>query len=148
MRQEDQAECRATAEPYHQRRKDHRGAPVFTQKKATTQWLKRELRKAGYDEVEDIHGDRSQSQRESALASFRSGRCGILVATDVAARGLDVDGIGAVVQFDLPVSKENQDDYVHRIGRTGRAGNTRVDPRGCSLEASTRRTGTKFWHRS
>ncbi|GMI48212.1 hypothetical protein TrCOL_g9158 [Triparma columacea] len=97
---------------------------VFTQKKATAQWLKKELRKAGYGEVEDIHGDRSQSQRESALASFRSGRCGILVATDVAARGLDVDGIRAVVQFDLPVSKENQDDYVHRIGRTGRAGNT------------------------
>jgi ATP-dependent RNA helicase RhlE len=67
-----------------------------------------------------IHGDRSQSQREAALASFKSGRSRILVATDVAARGIDVDAVSHVINYDVPVVPE---DYVHRIGRTGRAGN-------------------------
>ena len=97
---------------------------VFTQKKHVASWLKQQLKKALNVTAEDIHGDRSQSQREAALAKFRSGQCQILVATDVAARGLDVDGIEHVIQFDLPPSKEEFDSYVHRIGRTGRAGNT------------------------
>ncbi|KAJ3219721.1 ATP-dependent RNA helicase ddx3x [Clydaea vesicula] len=68
-----------------------------------------------------IHGDRSQRERENALASFRSGRTPIMVATAVAARGLDIPNVTHVVNFDLP---SDIDDYVHRIGRTGRAGNT------------------------
>uniref|UniRef100_A0A7N0VLQ1 RNA helicase n=1 Tax=Kalanchoe fedtschenkoi TaxID=63787 RepID=A0A7N0VLQ1_KALFE len=66
-----------------------------------------------------IHGDRSQQEREQALRSFKSGRTPILVATDVAARGLDIPHVAHVVNFDLP---NDVDDYVHRIGRTGRAG--------------------------
>nr|VDD16080.1 unnamed protein product [Brassica oleracea] len=66
-----------------------------------------------------IHGDRSQQEREVALKSFKSGRTPILVATDVAARGLDIPHVAHVVNFDLP---NDIDDYVHRIGRTGRAG--------------------------
>lgn len=77
---------------------------VFVQKKRTATWLKKQLRQGGPadggpDEhfppipAEDIHGDRSQSQREAALAAFRSGQCQVLVATDVAARGLDISGV-------------------------------------------------------
>ncbi|XP_077212996.1 DEAD-box ATP-dependent RNA helicase 37-like [Tasmannia lanceolata] len=68
-----------------------------------------------------IHGDRTQQEREYALRSFKSGTTPILVATDVAARGLDIPHVAHVVNFDLP---NDIDDYVHRIGRTGRAGNT------------------------
>jgi len=67
-----------------------------------------------------IHGDRSQQEREHALAMFRCGRCPVLVATDVAARGLDIPNVLHVINYDMPT---NIDDYVHRIGRTGRAGN-------------------------
>ncbi|KAG7961650.1 hypothetical protein I3843_09G027300 [Carya illinoinensis] len=68
-----------------------------------------------------IHGDRTQQEREQALRLFKSGKTPILVATDVAARGLDIPHVGHVVNFDLP---NDIDDYVHRIGRTGRAGKT------------------------
>ncbi|KAF1815379.1 DEAD-domain-containing protein [Eremomyces bilateralis CBS 781.70] len=68
-----------------------------------------------------IHGDRTQREREKALEVFRNGRCPILVATAVAARGLDIPNVTHVVNYDLPT---DIDDYVHRIGRTGRAGNT------------------------
>lgn len=67
-----------------------------------------------------IHGDRSQSQRESALRSFKNGKTRVLVATDVAARGIDIDSVSHVINYDIPEAPE---DYVHRIGRTGRAGN-------------------------
>lgn len=70
-----------------------------------------------------IHGDRTQRERERALEMFRSGRCPILVATAVAARGLDISNVNHVVNYDLPT---DIDDYVHRIGRTGRAGNTGI----------------------
>src|SRR5436309_5508754 len=66
-----------------------------------------------------IHGDRSQSQREAALRSFKTGHTNVLVATDVAARGIDIDSISHVINYDIPEAPE---DYVHRIGRTGRAG--------------------------
>eukprot|EP00929_Paragymnodinium_shiwhaense_P050557 TRINITY_DN2544_c0_g1_i1.p1 TRINITY_DN2544_c0_g1~~TRINITY_DN2544_c0_g1_i1.p1 ORF type:complete len:574 (-),score=124.41 TRINITY_DN2544_c0_g1_i1:367-2034(-) len=66
-----------------------------------------------------IHGDRDQRERENAMASFKSGETPILVATDVAARGLDISNVGLVINFDMPKQME---DYVHRIGRTGRAG--------------------------
>jgi len=68
-----------------------------------------------------IHGDRSQSQREAALRSFKAGKTRVLVATDVAARGIDIDSVSHVINYDIP---EVPEDYVHRIGRTGRAGNT------------------------
>ena len=70
-----------------------------------------------------MHGDKTQRQRERALARFESGRVDTLVATDVAARGIDVDGISHVINFDPP---EDREGYVHRIGRTGRAGSPGV----------------------
>jgi ATP-dependent RNA helicase RhlE len=66
-----------------------------------------------------IHGNKSQPQRERALADFRDGRTRVLIATDIAARGIDVDGVSHVINFDLPNVPES---YVHRIGRTARAG--------------------------
>lgn len=75
------------------------------------------LKKAGYS-VDCLHGDLRQSQRDHVMSGFREGRTRILVATDVAARGLDVKGVKAVFNLDLPMDSE---DYVHRIGRTGRA---------------------------
>jgi ATP-dependent RNA helicase RhlE len=68
-----------------------------------------------------IHAERSQSQRVEALEKFKTGRCGVLVATDIAARGIDVAGVSHVINFDVPLHAE---DYVHRIGRTGRAAAT------------------------
>ena len=108
---------------------------VFVQKKRSATWLKKMLRNGGPSDggpdeqfepvmAEDIHGDRSQSQRESALRQFREGSCRVLVATDVAARGLDIAGVEHVINMDLPYAKDDFDSYVHRIGRTGRAGHT------------------------
>src|ERR1700674_2370383 len=71
--------------------------------------------------VNRIHSDRTQPQREAALRGFRDGKTRVLVATDIAARGLDVDAVSHVINYDVPSAPE---DYVHRIGRTGRAGNT------------------------
>ena len=68
-----------------------------------------------------MHGNRSQPQRTQALADFKSGRTRILVATDIAARGIDVEGLSHVVNFDVPNVPE---DYIHRVGRTARAGQT------------------------
>ena len=68
-----------------------------------------------------IHGDKSQDEREQALWAFKHGQISVLVATDVAARGLDIPNVAHVIQYDIAGSI---DDYVHRIGRTGRAGNT------------------------
>jgi superfamily II DNA/RNA helicase len=72
-------------------------------------------------EAAAMHGNKTQSQREKALAQFEAGKVRTLVATDVAARGLDVDDITHVINFDAP---EDRDAYVHRVGRTGRAGRT------------------------
>jgi ATP-dependent RNA helicase RhlE len=79
------------------------------------------VKRLGRHDVEAVamHGDKSQSQREKALARFESGRVKTLVATDVAARGIDVSGVTHVINFDAPAARE---DYVHRIGRTARAG--------------------------
>lgn len=68
-----------------------------------------------------LHADRSQTQRTAAIEGFRSGRYSVLVATDIAARGLDIDRIGHVINYDVPA---NSDAYVHRVGRTGRAAAT------------------------
>jgi ATP-dependent RNA helicase RhlE len=93
---------------------------VFTRTKRGADRVARHLEGAGI-EAAAIHGDKSQGQRERALAGFRAGRTPILVATDIAARGIDVDGITHVINFDLPNLPES---YVHRIGRTARAGAT------------------------
>ena len=69
--------------------------------------------------AEAIHGNKSQAARQRALAAFRSGHVRVLVATDIAARGIDVEGVSHVINFDIPVEAES---YVHRIGRTARAG--------------------------
>ena len=91
---------------------------VFTRTKARANQLTKVLEKSGYAATA-IHSNKSQSARMRALANFRNGKFDILIATDIAARGLDVDGISHVVNFDLPDAPE---DYVHRIGRTARAG--------------------------
>jgi ATP-dependent RNA helicase RhlE len=89
---------------------------VFTRRKSDAEWLCRILEREGHP-VEAIHGDRSQQKRLQALEGFREGQHRILVATDIAARGLDVPGIDHIINFDLPDSVE---DYVHRAGRTAR----------------------------
>lgn len=91
-------------------------ALIFLRTKERTERLAHALRKKGH-KIAQIHGDRSQSQREQALDGFRKGRYRVLVATDVAARGLDIDGVSHVVNYDIPLTP---DDYIHRIGRTAR----------------------------
>lgn len=93
---------------------------VFTRTKHRADSCCRRLRRAGIS-CAPIHGNRSQNQRERALASFRDGKTGVLVATDVLARGIDVSDVRYVINFDVPSDPE---DYIHRIGRTGRAGET------------------------
>jgi superfamily II DNA/RNA helicase len=93
-------------------------AIVFTRTKHGADRLAKQLKKAGV-RAEAIHGDRSQSQRERALGAFGRGDVHVLVATDVAARGIHVDGVAGVLQYDAPATDK---DYVHRSGRTGRAG--------------------------
>lgn len=92
---------------------------VFTRTKRGADRLSSVLEKWDH-KSNRIHGDRSQAQREAALRSFKSGRSNILVATDVAARGIDIHSVSHVINYDVPMAPE---DYVHRIGRTGRAGN-------------------------
>jgi ATP-dependent RNA helicase RhlE len=92
---------------------------VFTRTKRGADRLAHVLEKRDH-KSNRIHGDRSQSQREAALRSFKSGKTRVLVATDVAARGIDIDSVSHVINYDVPEAPE---DYVHRIGRTGRAGN-------------------------
>ncbi len=91
---------------------------VFSRTKHGADRIARKLEKLGHDS-NAIHGDRSQSQRTSALKGFATGKHRVLVATDVAARGIDISDIAHVVNYDLPNASE---DFVHRIGRTGRAG--------------------------
>ena len=91
---------------------------VFTRTKRRADRVARQLNKAGI-KGDAIHGDRSQAQRQRALDGFKAGRCRVLVATDVVSRGIDVDGISHVINFDMPDTPEA---YVHRIGRTARAG--------------------------
>jgi superfamily II DNA/RNA helicase len=96
----------------------HASTLVFCRTKRGADRLARQLSQAGLS-VAAIHGDRSQAQREKALAAFSTGRVQALVATDVAARGIHVDAVGCVLHFDPP---EDEKAYVHRSGRTGRAG--------------------------
>jgi ATP-dependent RNA helicase RhlE len=91
---------------------------VFTGTRIGANRLAHQLRR-DHIHADAIHGDKSQAERESALADFKSGKTSVLVATDVASRGLDIEALPQVINFDIPHSPE---DYVHRIGRTGRAG--------------------------
>ncbi|MEX1296455.1 MAG: DEAD/DEAH box helicase [Candidatus Limnocylindrales bacterium] len=91
---------------------------VFTRTKQMTRRLASQLDRGGV-EATAIHGDRTQPERERALQMFKSGEVRVLVATDVAARGLDIEALPVVVNFEIPYDPE---DYVHRVGRTGRAG--------------------------
>jgi ATP-dependent RNA helicase RhlE len=93
-------------------------ALVFTRTKHRADRLTKHLTRAGIS-ADRIHGNRSQAQRTRALAEFKAGKIRVLVATDIAARGIDVEALGHVVNFDVPVVPE---DYVHRVGRTARAG--------------------------
>merc|ERR1719343_502354 len=93
-------------------------AVVFVETKRAADTLELSLHESGVA-VTAIHGDRSQQEREEALHAFKTGANPVLVATDVAARGLDIPNVALVVNFDMP---KQLDDYVHRIGRTGRAG--------------------------
>lgn len=90
---------------------------VFSRTKHGADKIARKLQQANV-QAATIHSNRSQSQRVAALDAFKSGRCRVLVATDIASRGIDVEGISHVINFDFPMHPE---DYVHRIGRTGRA---------------------------
>ena len=93
---------------------------IFTRTKHRAQKLAQQIERAGH-KVTSLHGDRSQGQREAALKGFRNGKHQIMVATDIAARGLDVESISHVINFDMP---DTADAYIHRIGRTGRAERT------------------------
>ncbi len=102
------------------RQADFNRVLVFARTKHGSEKLSRDLKKEGIS-TESIHGNKSQSQRQRALAAFKQGLTQVLVATDVAARGLDISDISHVINYDIPATYE---DYIHRIGRTGR-GNKR-----------------------
>jgi ATP-dependent RNA helicase RhlE len=124
---------------------------VFTRTRRGAERLSHILQ-AREHRVNRIHADRTQPQREAALRGFREGHISVLIATDIASRGIDVDSVSHVINYDVPVAPE---DYVHRIGRTGRAGNTGqaitlvapVDE--LSMRAIERLTGQvveRIWH--
>jgi ATP-dependent RNA helicase RhlE len=93
---------------------------IFSRTKHGATKISKAIMNMGHSSVE-IHSNRSLPQRQAAMAGFKNGKFRILVATDIAARGIDVNDISLVINYDLP---DNKDDYVHRIGRTGRAGKT------------------------
>lgn len=95
---------------------------IFCNRKRDISVLASSLKRHGF-KAGSLHGDMAQSQRNQMLEDFRNGKVTVLVASDVAARGLDIEGLGLVVNFDVPM---NAEDYVHRIGRTGRAGKTGI----------------------
>ena len=97
---------------------DVESALVFSRTKHGVDRIVRDLKRKGI-EAAGIHGDKSQNARQTALSRFRSGECRVLVATDIAARGIDVAGLSHVINHDMPMEPEA---YIHRIGRTGRAG--------------------------
>ena len=109
-----------------------RNALVFCNRKRDVDMLYKSLRRHGFD-AGQLHGDMDQSQRTATLESFKRGEITILVCSDVAARGLDIDDLSHVFNFDVPIHAE---DYVHRIGRTGRAGRS-----GAAFTIATRADG-------
>jgi ATP-dependent RNA helicase DeaD len=121
-------------------------AIVFVRTKIRCDELHRRLRDRGFD-VRALHGDMTQGARDGVMISFKDGRLPLLVATDVASRGLDISGVSHVINFDVPTSP---DVYVHRIGRTGRVGRsgraiTLYEPRQRrELEAIEKHAGVKL----
>ena len=107
-----------------------RRALVFTRTKHGANKLVQQLDRANI-QAEAIHGNKSQTARERALSNFKTGRTRVLVATDIAARGIDVDDVTHVINFDLPNEPES---YVHRIGRTARAGASGIAYSFCDAE--------------
>ena len=99
---------------------DTKSVLIFARTKHRAERLTQQIDRAGY-KVTSLHGNRSQNQRDEALSGFRSGTYQVMVATDIAARGLDVLGISHVINYDMP---DTADAYLHRIGRTGRAEHT------------------------
>jgi len=110
--------------------KNIRRTLVFTRTKHGADKIAKELKKASI-RAEAIHGNKSQNARQSALSNFKQGKIKVLVATDIAARGIDVDALEHVINFDLPDVPET---YVHRIGRTGRAGASGIAISFCDYE--------------
>jgi superfamily II DNA/RNA helicase len=102
--------------------KDRGLSMIFSRTKRTAQQVADDLKERGFN-VTAIHGDLGQIQREKALKSFRSGTADVMVATDVAARGIDIDDVTHVINYQCP---DDESTYVHRIGRTGRAGRTGI----------------------
>ena len=103
---------------------------VFSRTKHNADRIVRVLGKAGIGS-QAIHGNKSQAARQSALGNFKSGKTRVMVATDIAARGIDINELPLVINYDLPDVPET---YVHRIGRTGRAGNAGTAFTFCSQE--------------
>lgn len=101
--------------------KKHSKVIVFVAKKYVAHELANQLWDEGFA-VDSLHGDRAQWERTKVINAFKQGTLRMLIATDVAARGLDVKDVGMVVNYDMPVGVNGAEDYVHRIGRTGRAG--------------------------
>ncbi len=99
---------------------EYKSVIIFSRTKSGADYVASRLQRAGHT-CAVMHSDRSQQERVDALKGFKSGKHEVLVATDIAARGLDIAGVSHVINFDVP---ENPEDYVHRIGRTGRAQNT------------------------
>jgi superfamily II DNA/RNA helicase len=114
------------------RHEEFKNAIVFANRKTTVRELTTSLKRSGFA-VGQIQGDMEQAQRIAEFDRFKSGEITILVASDVAARGLDVKGVSHVINFDIPWQP---DDYIHRIGRTGRAGMT-----GIAISLATREDG-------
>lgn len=115
------------------REEEERSILVFSRTKYGADNIARALKKAGI-ESDAIHGGKSQGQRQRTLSDFKDGRIKVMVATDIAARGIDIDQLGVVINYELPDVAET---YVHRIGRTGRAGNSGKAITLCSKEEYT-----------
>lgn len=101
--------------------KKHVKVIVFVAKKYVAHELANQLWDEGFA-VDSLHGDREQWERTKVINAFKQGTLRLLIATDVAARGLDVKDVGVVVNYDMPIGVNGAEDYIHRIGRTGRAG--------------------------
>ncbi len=101
--------------------KKHSKVIIFVAKKYMAHELANQLWEDGFA-VDSLHGDRAQWERTKVIGAFKQGTLRMLVATDVAARGLDVKDVGVVVNYDMPAGTNGAEDYIHRIGRTGRAG--------------------------
>lgn len=93
-------------------------AVIFCNKKSKVDWLASEMKEANFTVV-SMHGDMSQSEREKIMQDFRQGNSRVLISTDVWARGIDVQQVSLVINYDVPINREN---YIHRIGRSGRFG--------------------------